>query len=143
MSTPQPPDTPRPADAPEPPDAPAAPAPSGAQPEKGGQPAKPAEQPAAPPRQPSTWQPMLYLRIGLLLAVVGYTIAFVVQNTNQIKIDFVFTSARVHLIWEILLLLAVGLVGGVLLSQLYRHRRATQLAKKAGKTGDAGSNVRR
>ena len=42
---------------------------------------------------------------------------------------------------EILLLLAVGLVGGVLLSQLYRHRRRSQLAKKARKPADAGPDL--
>ena len=49
---------------------------------------------------------MLYAKIALLLLVVAYVIAFVVQNTDQIKIDFVFASARVHLIWKMLLLLA-------------------------------------
>jgi uncharacterized integral membrane protein len=84
---------------------------------------------AAEEDRPSTWQPLLYAKIALLLVVVAYVIAFVVQNTDQIKIDFVFTTARVHLIWEMLLLLAAGLVGGVLVSQLHRHRRRTKLAK--------------
>ncbi len=104
-----------------------------------------AGQPQAPlPRtkQPSDWQPALYLKIGLLLLAIGYSIAFVVENSKQIKIHFVFATAKVHLIWEILLLLAVGLVGGVLISQLYRHRRASKLAKKGRKPRDSGSNVR-
>ena len=107
-----------------------------------------AEEPAAPPPpppekpadgedRPSTWQPMLYTKIALLLFVVAYSIAFVVQNTDQIKIDFVFASARVHLIWEMLLLLAAGLVGGVLLSQLHRHRRRAKLAKDSRKSRDS------
>jgi uncharacterized integral membrane protein len=87
--------------------------------------------------KPSTWQPMLYAKILLLLLVVAYVIAFVVQNTDQIKIDFVFASARVHLIWEMLLLLAAGLVGGVLLSQLHRHRRRAKLAKDSRKSRDS------
>ena len=81
--------------------------------------------------RPSTWQPALYAKIALLLLVVAYVIAFVVQNTDQIKIDFVFATTRVHLIWEMLLLLAAGLVGGVLLSQLHRHRRRAKLAKNS------------
>ena len=80
--------------------------------------------------RPSTWQPMLYTKIALLLLVVAYSIAFVVQNTDPIKIDFIFGSAKVRLVWEILLLLAVGVIGGVLLSQLYRHRRRAQFAKR-------------
>ena len=93
--------------------------------------------------QPSTWQPGLYLKIGLLLFAIAYSIAFVVKNTDQIPIDFVFWTAKVRLIWEILLLLALGLVGGVLLSQLYRHRRRMRLAKKSRKPGDARSDIGR
>ncbi len=106
----------------------------------------PASEPAVDERlagedTPSTWQPMLYLTIALLLAAIGYSVAFVAENTQQIRIHFVFATASVHLIWEVLLLLAVGLVGGVLLSQLYRHRRRSQLAKKARKQADARSNL--
>ena len=43
----------------------------------------------------------------------------------------------------ILLLLAVGVVGGVLISQLYRHRRRTHLAKKGRKPSDSRGDVRR
>jgi NhaP-type Na+/H+ or K+/H+ antiporter len=37
-------------------------------------------------------------------------------------VSFVFVSTRVSLIWVILLSLAVGIVLGVLASQLHRHR---------------------
>jgi uncharacterized integral membrane protein len=76
------------------------------------------------------WQPLLYTKIAVLLIVVAYAIGFVVKNTRQIKIDFVFTDANVRVIWTILLLLAIGLVSGVLLSQLYRHRRRAQHRRK-------------
>ncbi len=148
MSTTEPPS------APEPPDSEQPGSPDTEQPEppaeRAGAPA-PAAPPTTPPEtpaveeedRPSTWQPVLYLKIGVLLAVIAYSVAFVVENTDQIKIRFVFTTARVHLIWEILLLLAVGLVGGVLLSQLYRHRRRVRLAQKSRKAGDAGRDVGR
>ncbi len=75
-------------------------------------PATPAPRPPAAPveeeDQPSTFQPWLYIKIGLLLIVIAYAIAFVVKNTRQIKIDFVFTDANVRVIWTILLLLAIG-----------------------------------
>ena len=93
--------------------------------------------------RPSTWQPLLYLKIGLLLFALAYSIAFVVENTDQIPIDFVFWTANVRLIWEILLLLAIGLVGGILLSQLYRHRRRAGLSKQPRKSRDSGSDVGR
>lgn len=85
-----------------------------------------------------TFQPLLYAKIAALLFVVGYSIAFVVDNNTKIHVDFIFATASVSLIWTILLLLAVGLVGGVLLSQLYRHRRQLQLRKKADAGPDLG-----
>jgi uncharacterized integral membrane protein len=77
----------------------------------------------------------------VLLVVIGYAVAFVVQNTDQIRVDFVFSTAKVRLIWTILLLLAIGLVGGILLSQLYRHRRRAHLAQKSGKSRDSRADV--
>ena len=123
MSTPQPPGAPQPAP-----------------PAKPAQPSRPEPKPR---REPSTWQPLLYLKIALLLFAVAYSIAFVVENRREIPIDFVFWTARVRLIWEILLLLAIGVVGGILLSQLYRHRRRVQFAKKTGQTRDPRTHVGR
>ena len=122
MSTPQPPDNAQPTEI-VPPPPPASPEPQVAE------------------DHPSTWQPLLYLKIVGLLAAIAYSIAFVASNTDTIKIDFVFWTADVKLIWEILLLLAIGLVGGILVSQLYRHRRRARLAKQARKSGDARSDV--
>ena len=102
-------------------------------------PAAPAPRaPAAPVEeedQPSTFQPWLYIKVGLLLIVIAYAIGFVVKNTRQIKIDFVFTDANVRVIWTLLLLLAIGVVSGMLISQLYRHRRRAKLAKQGRKPG--------
>ena len=97
-------------------------------------------EPARAPHEeepPSTWQPWLYAKLALLLIVIAWAIAFVVKNTRQIKIDFVFTDANVRVIWTILLLLAIGLVNGVLLSQLYRHRRRAKVAKESRKARHA------
>jgi uncharacterized integral membrane protein len=96
---------------------------------------------AAPPPHPEhetreTFQPLLYAKLAALLFVVGYSIAFIVGNNTKIPVDFVFATANVSLIWTVLLLLAVGLVGGTLLSQLYRHRRLEQLGKKADAVPD-------
>jgi uncharacterized integral membrane protein len=92
-------------------------------------------------KQPSTWQPVLYLKLAVLLFVIGYSIAFAVENSRQIDIDFIFGTAKVRLIWEILLLLAIGILGGILLSQLHRHRRRAQIAQKSGKTRYSRSDV--
>jgi uncharacterized integral membrane protein len=69
------------------------------------------------------WQPRLYLRIILLGLLVAYGIAFVLENNKRIDVHFVLATASVSLIWVILLSVALGLLVGVLLSQLSRRRR--------------------
>ena len=68
------------------------------------------------------WQPRLYLKLVVLVATVAYVVAFVLENRRQVKVHFVLGGSRVSLIWLILLSLALGVLGGVLLSQLYRRR---------------------
>src|SRR4051812_46138264 len=69
------------------------------------------------------WQPRLYLKLLLLLLVIAYVIAFALENNKDVHLHFVLGTARVSLIWLILLSLGLGLLLGVLLSQLYRRRR--------------------
>jgi uncharacterized integral membrane protein len=59
---------------------------------------------------------------GLGLIAI-YVVAFIVQNSGKVSLDFIFFSAHVGLIWLLLLGFALGLAGGVLGSQLYRRRR--------------------
>jgi uncharacterized integral membrane protein len=68
------------------------------------------------------WQPRLYLKLIVLLATIAYVVAFVLENRKQVKVHFVLGGSRVSLIWLILLSLALGVLGGVLLSQFYRRR---------------------
>lgn len=69
------------------------------------------------------WQPRLYLRLILLGLLVAYAIGFVLENRTQVNVHFVLGTARVSLVWLILLALGVGLLGGILLAQLERRRR--------------------
>jgi uncharacterized integral membrane protein len=69
------------------------------------------------------WQPRLYVRLILLGLLITYAIAFVLENRKQVSLHFVFATASVSLVWLILLSLALGLVGGILLAQLERRRR--------------------
>ncbi|HEY5694621.1 MAG TPA: lipopolysaccharide assembly protein LapA domain-containing protein [Gaiellaceae bacterium] len=69
------------------------------------------------------WQPRLYLRLIALGLLVAYAIAFVLENRKQVSVHFVLATARVSLVWLILLALGVGLLGGILLAQLERRRR--------------------
>jgi len=65
------------------------------------------------------------LLIGLFLIAL-YVIAFIVRNDDRINIDFVLFTTTVSLIWVLIFVFALGLLGGVLLSQLYRRRRTKQ-----------------
>ncbi|MGH3063918.1 MAG: LapA family protein, partial [Gaiellaceae bacterium] len=56
-------------------------------------------------------------------AMFLYLLAFISMNDDQIDIDFVFFTATVSLIWAMVLMVGFGVLGGVLLSQLYRRRR--------------------
>lgn len=69
------------------------------------------------------WQPRLYaILIGLVL-IVAWVVAFIVKNDDRVQIDFVLFAGETSLIWLIILPVALGFLGGVLLSQLYRRRR--------------------
>ena len=79
------------------------------------------------------WQPRLWaVLVGLTLLAI-YVIAFVVRNDDETKIDFVLFTATTSLIWLIIVMIAIGVLGGVLLSQLYRRR----LSMRTRKSGDA------
>jgi uncharacterized integral membrane protein len=69
------------------------------------------------------WQPKLYGRLIALVVLIAYAIAFILENRTPVHLHFVFATARVSLVWLILLSLAIGLVGGILLAQLERRRR--------------------
>ncbi|HEY8104283.1 MAG TPA: LapA family protein [Gaiellaceae bacterium] len=70
-----------------------------------------------------SWQPRLWIKVAVLILIGAYLIAFVVGNDKEASVDFVVGNARTSLIWVILLSLLAGLVGGVLVSQLYRRRQ--------------------
>jgi uncharacterized integral membrane protein len=84
------------------------------------------------PREPSRrervreWQPRFWLRLLGLVLIAAYAIAFVLENRKHVSLHFVLFTAKVSLIWLILLSLAIGAVGGALLRQLYRRRRRNE-----------------
>ncbi|MGD0167260.1 MAG: LapA family protein [Gaiellaceae bacterium] len=69
------------------------------------------------------WQPKLWSKIIVLVVIVGYGIALVVANSSKVKISFLVASIKVSEIWLILLCFVIGLASGVLISQMYRHRK--------------------
>lgn len=84
------------------------------------------------------WQGRLWaLLIGLFLIAL-YMIAFIVRNDDRIEIDFVLFTATISLIWEIIFILGLGLLGGVLLSQIHRRRGQKRAKSRAGDSQLAG-----
>jgi uncharacterized integral membrane protein len=69
------------------------------------------------------FQPRLWALVAGLALIVVYVIAFIAENTKRVSIRFVLFTAHTSVIWLIVLSLAIGLVGGLLLSQLERRRR--------------------
>ena len=57
------------------------------------------------------WQPRLYLRLIVLGLLVAWAIGFILENRTQVHVHFVLGTARVSLVWVILL------------AQLERRRR--------------------
>jgi uncharacterized integral membrane protein len=84
---------------------------------------EPQPEPERPDEPLREWQLRLYLTIITIGLVVAYGIAFVLENNKHINLHFVVATARVSLVWLILLSIALGMLLGVLLSQLYRRRR--------------------
>jgi uncharacterized integral membrane protein len=67
-------------------------------------------------------QPRFWAKLIGLVVIACYVIAFVLENRRKVHLHFVLFTATVSLIWLILLILAIGILGGALLSQLYRRR---------------------
>ncbi len=78
------------------------------------------------PETRETFQPRLWLIVGALALIIAYLVAFVAENNKSVKVHFVFYTGQTSVIWLVLLSLAIGLVAGLLLSQLERRRRRHQ-----------------
>jgi uncharacterized integral membrane protein len=68
------------------------------------------------------WQPRFWAKLIAVVVIACYLIAFVLENRKTVHLHFVLFTARVSQIWLILLVLAIGILLGALLSQLHRRR---------------------
>jgi uncharacterized integral membrane protein len=68
------------------------------------------------------WQPRFWAKLIGIVVIACYLIAFVLENRKTVHLHFVLFTARVSQIWLILLILAIGILLGALLSQLHRRR---------------------
>ena len=58
-------------------------------------------------------------RLALAVVVTGLVVAFVVLNTQDVKVDWIFTTTQTPLIIVILVSLAVG---GIMVAAIFRKR---------------------
>ena len=63
-------------------------------------------------------------KLVLVGIVALFAVLFIGMNTHDTKVDFVFGSTKISVIWVILLSLALGFALGALLPQLRRRRRS-------------------
>jgi uncharacterized integral membrane protein len=78
------------------------------------------------PETRETFQPRLWLTVVGLVLIGAYIVAFIAENNKKVTVHFVLFSADTSVIWVILFTLAIGVVGGMLLSQLMRRRGRKQ-----------------
>jgi lipopolysaccharide assembly protein A len=65
------------------------------------------------------------LPLGLILAVLllVYAVIFVVLNSDEVKVNFLFFSTRISLVVAIVLVLAIGFAAGYLVHDVRSRRR--------------------
>ena len=60
--------------------------------------------------------------VGGVVLVASIALVFIVENSHQVHVSFVFFSSDISLIWVIILSAAVGAVAGVFGGRLIRKR---------------------
>jgi uncharacterized integral membrane protein len=60
--------------------------------------------------------------VGAILLVAILALVFIIENSGQVQVSFVFFTAEISLIWVIVLSMAVGAVLGVVIKRLIRTR---------------------
>ena len=60
--------------------------------------------------------------VGGLVLVASLVLVFIVENSRQVRVSFVFFSSEISLIWVIILSVAVGAVAGAFGARMIRKR---------------------
>ena len=64
----------------------------------------------------------LYASLVVAIATIVFLILLVARNTRQVKVDYVFSSTRAHLIWLVIISAITGWVLGIVTAFLIRRR---------------------
>jgi len=78
------------------------------------------------PETRETFQPKLWLLLIGLALIVVYVVAFIAENNKHVRVHFVVFSTHTSVIWLILISVGIGLLVGLLMSQLTRRRGRKQ-----------------
>lgn len=78
------------------------------------------------PETRETFQPRLWLIVGGLILLGAYVVAFIAENNKRVGVHFVLFSAHTSVIWLIVISVGIGLLIGLLMSQLTRRRGRKQ-----------------
>ncbi len=80
-------------------------------------------------------------RLVGLAVVVALLIAFIVENSGEVTVHFVFFTAHVSLIWALILAAVLGALADRLIP-VYRRRRKAKKAKRTQKAQPAQQPAR-
>jgi len=84
--------------------------------------------PAAPPPEEKRRFPLK----AVLLGLVGlYLLLFIILNSREVSVRFVFFSTRISLIVGLALVAALGSIAGYMTNELRDRRRREKIEKKA------------
>jgi uncharacterized integral membrane protein len=64
----------------------------------------------------------LYISLAIALATLVFLILLIARNTRQVKVDYVFGSTQMHLVWLVIISAITGWVLGIVTSFLIRRR---------------------
>src|SRR5262245_40775895 len=78
------------------------------------------------PETSETFQPKLWLVVIGLVLIGVYIVAFIAENNKRVSVHFVLFKTHTSVIWLILLSVGIGLLVGLLASQLTRRRGRKQ-----------------
>lgn len=83
--------------------------------------------PEEPPRRPGREglderQVRQLAVVAAVVLVVSLLLVFVIENSDPVRVSFVFFSADISLIWVIVLSAVAGAVAGIFLARLLRRR---------------------
>jgi uncharacterized integral membrane protein len=64
-----------------------------------------------------------WARLAGAVVIVGLLVAFVVDNSEKVRVGFVFFHADVRLIWVLVITAVLGALADRLVPKVYRRRR--------------------